>query len=314
MTEDALIRIDNLYRDGIRPMVVVDLIMPRMDGTGILGGLELMELLRSNFPDLPILALSDYPNDEAQRKLRGLGIPLLDKPLKGEVAEAMPDFGPKFLETVAKLKSAAGSNSGASRVNIGDELRLEMGEEPAIPAPHHHQSTGISHLRGMLEELNDPQLGGGIILLVLRFASEFMNRAVVLLVKKESIQGLGQFGLDNSRGDADSRVRNLRIPRDESGVFQPVLESRFTWKGPIDEATWEAHFAAQLGEVPPVEVFVGPIVSEGKVVAVLYGDNLPEQKPIGDTDSLEIFLGQAGIAMEKALLQRRLQDHGQRGM
>jgi hypothetical protein len=41
---------------------------------------------------------------------------------------------------------------------------------------------------------------------------------------------------------------------------------------------------------------------------MLYGDNLPELKPIGDTESLEIFLGQAGIAMEKALLQRRLQD------
>lgn len=314
MTEDALIRIDNLYRGGIRPMVVVDLIMPRMDGTGILGGLELMELVRANFPDLPILAVTDYPNDEAQRKLRGMGIPLLDKPLKGQLEEAAESFGPKFLQTLARLKPAQSSPSGADRVNIGDELRLEMGEEPAIPAPHHHQSTGISHLRGMLEELNDPQLGGGIILLVLRFASEFMNRAVVLLVKKESIQGLGQFGLDNSKGDADSRVRNLRIPRDGTGVFHPVLENRFAWKGPIDEATWQAHFAAQLGEAPPVEVFVGPIVSEGKVVAVLYGDNLPEQKPIGDTDSLEIFLGQAGIAMEKALLQRRLQDHGQRGM
>lgn len=314
LTEDALIRIDNLYRGGMRPMVVVDLIMPRMDGTGILGGLELMELVRANFPDLPILALTDYPNDEAQRKLRGLGIPLLDKPLKGQLAEASESFGPKFLERLARLKTAKGSASGANRVNIGDELRLEMGEEPAVPAPHHLQSTGISHLRGMLEELNDPQLGGGIILLVLRFASEFMNRAVVLLVKKESIQGLGQFGLDNSAGDADSRVRNLRIPRDGMGVFHPVLENRFAWKGPIDEATWRAHFAAQLGEAPPVEVFIGPIVSEGKVVAVLYGDNLPEQKPVGDTDSLEIFLGQAGIAMEKALLQRRLQDQGQRGM
>jgi len=44
------------------------------------------------------------------------------------------------------------------------------------------------------------------------------------------------------------------------------------------------------------------------VVAVLYGDNLPDTKPIGDTDSLEIFLSQAGLAMEKALLQRRLKE------
>jgi hypothetical protein len=31
-------------------------------------------------------------------------------------------------------------------------------------------------------------------------------------------------------------------------------------------------------------------------------------KPVGDTDALEIFLSQAGLAMEKALLLRRLKD------
>jgi hypothetical protein len=53
-------------------------------------------------------------------------------------------------------------------------------------------------------------------------------------------------------------------------------------------------------------VFVGPLISEGRVVAVLYGDNLPDEKSIGDTESLEIFLSQAGLAMEKALLERRM--------
>ena len=184
-----------------------------------------------------------------------------------------------------------------------------MGEEPALPAPHLTQSIGISHLRGMLEELNNPQLGGGIILLVLRFAAEFFNRAVVFLVKKETIQGLGQFGLADGDGGADYRVRNLRIPRDEPSLLTPVLQTQFPLKGEVDDTGWNRYFLDQLGVNRPTEVFAGPIVSEGKVVAVLYGDNLPEHKPIGDTDSLEIFLSQAGIAMEKALLQRRLQDH-----
>jgi CheY-like chemotaxis protein len=306
--EDALIRVDCLYRDGVRPTVVVDLIMPRMDGTGILGGLELMELVRNNFPELPLLALSDFHNEDAHRKARGMGIPILMKPLKAELDEGIPAFAPALLAGIAKVEADGGGRT-LSRVNIGDELRLEMGEEPALAAPHPGQSsTGISHLRGMLEELNNPSLGGEIILLVLRFAAEFMNRAVVLLVKKESIQGLGQFGMDDRDGSADVRIRSLRIPRGEPSLFAPVLENRFPVKGVADDSRWSNFFLGQLGDTRPSEVFVGPIVSEGKVVAVLYGDNLPEEKPIGDTDSLEIFLSQAGIAMEKALLQRRLQD------
>lgn len=306
--EDALIRVDSLYRDGVRPTVLVDLIMPRMDGTGILGGLELLELVRNNFPELPLLGFSDFPNDEAQRKMRTLGIPLLMKPSKGDLDDALDIFAPRLQKALESL--AAGEDAAFTSVNIGDELRLEMGEEPALPAPQVSQSTGISQLRGMLEELNNPQLGGGIILLVLRFASEFVNRAVVLLVKKETIQGLGQFGLRDREGNADARIRSLSIPRGEPSLFTQVLETRFPMKGEVDASVWSRHFLEQLGGGRPAEYFVGPIVSEGKVVAVLYGDNLPEDKPVGDTDSLEIFLSQAGIAMEKALLQRRLQEQG----
>ena len=306
-SEDALIRVDCLFRDGVRPTIVVDLIMPRMDGTGILGGLELLELVRNNFPDLPLLALSDFRNEDAQRKARSLGVPIIMKPLKGDLFEGIPAFTPSFLAGLARVE-ADGGGLTLSRVNIGDELRLEMGEEPALAVAPLNQSIGISQLRGMLEELNNPSLGGEIILLVLRFAAEFMNRAVVLLVKKDAIQGLGQFGIEDRDGSADFRIREIRIPRGEPSLFAPVLETRYPLKGEIDDSRWSNFFLGQLGDARPAEIFVGPIVSEGKVVAVLYGDNLPEEKPIGDTDSLEIFLSQAGIAMEKALLQRRLQD------
>ena len=306
--EDALIRVDCLFRDGIRPTVVVDLIMPRMDGTGILGGLELMELVRNNFPELPLLAISDFRNEDAQRKARGMGVQIIMKPLKGELSEGIPAFTPSLMAGLARVE-ADGGGLTLSQVNIGDELRLEMGEEPALSVAGGGQSSiGLSQLRGMLEELNNPSLGGEIILLVLRFAAEFMNRAVVLLVKKDAIQGLGQFGVEDRDGSADARIRSLKVPRGEPSLFAPVLETRFPLKGEPDDSRWSQFFLGQLGDARPAEVFVGPIVSEGKVVAVLYGDNLPEVKPIGDTDSLEIFLSQAGIAMEKALLQRRLQD------
>jgi hypothetical protein len=189
-----------------------------------------------------------------------------------------------------------------------------MGEEPSFPSQSVTQSTGLALLRGMLDELNNPALGGGIILLVLRFASEFMNRAVVLIVKRDEIAGLGQFGIDDKNGLADVKVRNLQIPRAEESLFSKVIETQAPAKEAPDDSRLNHYFVEQLGGVAPVEYFVGPIVSEGKVVALLYGDNLPEMKPIGDTDSLEIFLSQAGIAMEKALLQRRLKDKGQEGL
>jgi hypothetical protein len=158
----------------------------------------------------------------------------------------------------------------------------------------------------MLQELNNPSLGGGIILLILRFASELMNRAVVLLVKDEEIVGLGQFGIELDGESADGKVRNTRLPKAAKHVFTNALKSFAPYRSEPQKTEWNDYFFAQLGGKRPDEVFVGPLISEGRVVAVLYGDNLPDEKPIGDTESLEIFLSQAGLAMEKALLERRM--------
>jgi hypothetical protein len=188
-----------------------------------------------------------------------------------------------------------------------------MGEELAPASAPSDKSTGISLLRGILEELNNPALGGGIILLVLRFASEFVNRAVIFIVKRDEIVGLGQFGIVDPAGKADAKVRSIRIPLGEESVFRHAVAGQMAVKSVPDLSQWDSYLFEKLGDGIPAEFFLGPIISEGKVVALLYGDNLPENRQIGDTDTLEIFLSQAGMAMEKALLQRRLKEKNQEG-
>lgn len=309
-SEDALITIDTLFRASQRPTVLIDLIMPRMDGSGILGGLELLDLVKGNFSDLPLLVMADHHNTDAERKVRKLGVAFIMKPRTDEIRQddIRQSFADSLLPELARVEAGGGATEWNDKVNIGEELRLELGEEPESSVEPVGQSTGLPLLRSMLEELNSPGLGGGIILLVLRFASEFMNRAVIFIVKRDEVVGLGQFGIDDTEGHADSKVRSMRIPRGEPTFFTRVIDSQVTMKVKPEESQWNRYLLDQLGGGTPSEILLGPIVSEGKVVAVLYGDNLPEQRPIGDTDSLEIFLSQAGLAMEKALLQRRLKE------
>ncbi|MBT0662987.1 response regulator [Geobacter pelophilus] len=311
--EDALISIDSLCREGLTPLLLQDLIMPRMDGSGLLGGLELLELVHSNFPELKVLVMTDRHDVTAERKIAAMKYSLIMKPSTQELSEdsTILRFSDRLLQSLTELRSGE-VKSVSDSFNIGDELRREMGEDSAAPlaAP---QSTGISLLRGMLEELNDPALGGGIILLVLRFAAEFMARAVIFIVKEDEIVGLGQFGIDDGEQSGDMRVRSMKVPIKERTVFSEVVESQLPVKLQMDDSQWCNYLKEHLGG-NPTEAFMGPIVSEGKVVAVLYGDNGFDPRPIGDTDSLEIFLSQAGIAMEKALLQRRLKEKHLEGM
>jgi hypothetical protein len=211
--------------------------------------------------------------------------------LKSELVVASPE---KLVEPVSET------------INFGDELFREIGEEFVPISVSASHGPVVSLLRSMLEELNDPSLDGGILLLVLRFASEFMNRAVVFTVREDGIRGLGQFGIIDPDGLADAHVRDLHIPLGSDPIFTRAITTRSTVKEAPERTEWIRYLFEQLGGGQPQEIFLGPLVSEGKVVALLYGDNLPGRDPIIDTDSLEIFLAQAGMAMEKALLQQKL--------
>jgi CheY-like chemotaxis protein len=293
--------------------LVIDLIMPRRDGSGLLGGLELLEEIRKDYPDFSVLMMSDHPSNEAEESIRRFGVPaLLPKPTRGEVAEGTA--GAALAELADALFSLTGQQGApATRdkdlFNIGVELFQEMGEASGLTLQPSRQSPGLHLLRGMLEELNNPSLGGGIILLILRFASELMNRAVIFLVKEKEVVGLGQFGIELQGESADVRVRNTRIPSREESLFSDALNTMTPHRSTPASRKWDDHLFNQFGGRKPQEIFLGPLVSEGRVVAILYGDNLPEQKPVGDTEALEIFLSQAGMAMEKALLERRLMSN-----
>jgi CheY-like chemotaxis protein len=291
--------------------LVIDLIMPRSDGSGVLGGLELLEEVRNKYPDFRVLVMSDHPNQEAEQSVRNFGVPtLFSKPKKSDVlGERGRDGLIALVDAILALGERSTDDAPAAEVmyNIGAELLEEMGEVTTDAPPQgSQQSPGLHLLRGMLQELNNPSLGGGIILLILRFASELMNRAVILLVKEEEIVGLGQFGIELEGESADVRVRNTRMAKAEKHVFTEALQSFAPYRREPKQTKGNDYFFSQLGGERPDEVFVGPLISEGRVVAVLYGDNLPGEKPIGDTEALEIFLSQAGLAMEKALLERRM--------
>lgn len=300
--------------DPATTFLLIDLIMPRRDGKSMLGGLELLEEIRQRHADIPVLMIAEHFTGESEENVRRLGgLALLNKPGRDEVRAGGGAAGfAALLDALCTAVAQPGLTTDADPqlVDIGTELFHELGEDSGLSPRQSRQSPGLHLLRGMLQELGNPSLGGGIILLILRFASELMNRAVIFLVRDEQVIGLGQFGIDIPGGSADHRVRNTRIPTTAESLFSAALYAKVAARVTPTASDWDSYLFEQLGGQRPPEVFIGPLISEGRVVAILYGDNLPSTQPIADTEALEIFLSQAGLAMEKALLEQRLMETG----
>jgi CheY-like chemotaxis protein len=310
-SEDTLIKVDSLCRGGEHPTVLVDLIMPKMDGSGVLGGVELLELLHANFKDIPIIVMTDYRHADAEVRVKDMGYAFIMKPRRVELGDStsFQNFLGLLCDEVNRSEAGEEVAEWQERFNLGDEMRIEMGDDDDVPISGEQESnSGLSLLRGMLEELNNPELQGGVLLLVLRFASEFLNRAIVFTVHDKVVSGAGQFGISGGKGSGDEKVRAIHFPLEVDSMFHdPSRMCRAVTFAP-HPTPLDTYIFEQLGDGIPEEAFIGPLVSQSRVIGFLYGDNLPEKRAIGDTESLSIFLSQAGVAMEKSILEKQLHE------
>ena len=165
------------------------------------------------------------------------------------------------------------------------------------PAGTPSETSGIysNTLISMIEELTVPVESTEMLVMILRFAGELMSRAVIFRISGGSAVGYGQVGILMS--SSEKRVKELRIPIDKPSVIKDAIDGRASYKGPLPESDWNTYLVKHLGEGVPDEVFVASLIEDNKVTAILYGDNLPDRRPIGDTSALDAFIRISGFVL-----------------
>lgn len=200
-------------------------------------------------------------------------------------------------------------SSQAPSMNTGELTDLEETEtdwEGAWETSPQDVRKDISYLRALTEELRFPNSASEITLLILRFASEIFQRGILFMIGESEIVGLGQFGLEIE--NPDEKIREITLPYDESPFLKKIIAAKRPYRGTLEKDKITENLFSEIGGDWPDETALFPIIAEGRVVALLYCDNISTGEKFGQTDGLEIFIDQAGLALEKSLLQRRIQE------
>jgi hypothetical protein len=172
--------------------------------------------------------------------------------------------------------------------------------------PPQAERKDILSLKALTQELRFPNSASEITLLILRFASDIFQRGVLFMVGDTEIIGLGQFGLEIER--PDEKIRQITLPYEECPFLMKIAAEKRAYKGVAEKDPVLDSLIREIGGQWPDEFAFFPLIAEGRVVALLYCDNLATGEKIGETEGLEIFIDQAGLALEKSLLQRRIQE------
>jgi len=182
-----------------------------------------------------------------------------------------------------------------------DQILLEamtrLDEEE--PAPE------SSSARSIADAVFSPALRAETTVGLLRRAAAVVVRGLLLVVRGDEVHGAGQFGLEGS-GEPDDVARSLRLPLREPSIVADAVERRETWRGPVPETPANDQLMNLLGGPRPLEAVVVPMLVREGVGLVLYGDNATALGPIGPVEDLEWALLEAGLSMERDLLEERL--------
>jgi hypothetical protein len=164
----------------------------------------------------------------------------------------------------------------------------------------------LESLRSVSDRLRDPERGDDVLSVVLEFAARSLSRVAVFMLRDDEALGIAEHGMPRAGGPDTEGIRSLALSREGlPALFRQAMECRQGVRGPMSPEE-DADLVARLGGSLPVEAFAAPIESGGSPVALIYGDNLPHDAPIGDTTALEIVLHEAGLALDRASLELAL--------
>jgi CheY-like chemotaxis protein len=285
---------------GLPFVLVVDRGMPTSDGSSFDGGLEVVRRLKKAGFEPPVLLMTDRLTRQTQERARRLGVakfvfkPSLSRLDPDQFAADIRAFGAHVCDSILPTLDAAAMAPAPQAAALATTLpRTEEAWREA------------AELQRRLEDLRRPQDAAEISALVMNMARDFFERAALFIVKDDELRGLGGFG-PAAQDDIILVIRETEMPLGEPSVFQEVVVSGRPHIGPLGPGRLETALLDTLGRYASREAAILPLVTNRETIALLFGDNPATGAEMRRLDTLEVFLSQAGIALENAFLQRKL--------
>jgi hypothetical protein len=328
-TADALTCVENLSDGSPESVIVADLFIPRSSGKGYLGGLEVVR--HAHLLDLPnrVFLFCRQPHEEAEqwsKQWRAGGIihhnasapdpvsylePLLSK-------LAFPKTHHKSLQSDEEISSSqiqdqTADNSMVAAAVASSEEEWDgefhmVGDVGEGDSPESASTGDLREFQSLLLELSDPLYDDEINLIILRYASSFFARGALFFFNHADsvLSGFGAFGGgDHAMND---HIRKLSVSLETPSLFQECLQQRRPVQTNYVDTRWNQELVQALGAPAPRHVYTAPFFSPRGLEGIIYADNATTGQPISDTLLMEIFLQQAGAAIERSSLSRRVQE------
>jgi CheY-like chemotaxis protein len=290
-------------------VLVTDLGMPASGGASFHGGFEVVKRLWKMNLRPPVLMMTESLNQSLRLRARQMGVqsfvfkPTLSRLSPRQFEADISAFAGKLVSDVLPRLAEA-----AVRRPPAPPRKRASGSAPESGPPAEGVSRPFEFLKRRLVELRQGGDANEIAVLVMKAAQEFFERAILLVVKNDEARGLGGFGVAPREETLNLLARQLTIPLGEASVFRDVAHERRSFQGEPPPDRWMGHLMGRIGRFQSKGVALLPLVAHRETIALVFGDNPETGRPPTGLEGLEVFVQQAGIALENVFLQKKIQS------
>jgi hypothetical protein len=167
------------------------------------------------------------------------------------------------------------------------------------------KQASVRDLRDATGKLQQASSRGEVLPVVLDFASELFARVAILIVREEQVFAIAGRGIEALEVDPLDTAPPVSLQALDRGWIRQALQSGEPFQAPPTTPA-DRELLARLGGAEPTTAYIGPIESGGSTIALLYCDQASNGEEMPDTSGLEVVLHHAGMALDRAALERAL--------
>ena len=312
---EALKKLAIYEETAISPIIVTDLVMPTISGTGMFGGMELLEKIQEEHSHIPVIMTTAYPDQSTKQKALFWGVYYyISKPDRSKAApDKLDDLFNNYMEEISlSIENIIRRRKVYLEKDHLDIIMNQLVEElfstrMELSQVEKTMETKVDEL-GFLKQTSDTLIQkqdvNAVSSNILNYASKELDRAIIFLARKGeyfAYKGVNTCP-GSSKEEFDARLKNLIVGQNEIDIIETVTKEKKPYDGRVYPSLLP--FIKKIGKEIPEKIVILPMIVENKVVGLLYGDTLPGTLPCKSVDAIMILLNLASLSLEISHLKK----------
>jgi hypothetical protein len=169
-------------------------------------------------------------------------------------------------------------------------------------------AAGSASLSSVLNAISSPRLGGETTARLLEVARGFCERCLLFSALRDHFREIGQFGLE-ARDNSDSAgSTGLTFPRGVPSLLSRTAEKKEPVVAVLPDTEGDARLLEALGGPADGPSIALPLIVDGEVMLVLYGDRLAANLELGWFEELERSIADVASTIQGRLNNEAVDD------